>query len=142
MIAQDVPGATVTSRRRGILVSEQSGCLRPGTRFSWPPRSSSPSTCARAPSSTRADGALEGCVLVTALWLAIGLVVDAYDLHAAVSARGIFRVVATTVALEAVALLAVFFIVPFEITRPTILIWVPVSGLTVLCWRLGYRRFF
>ena len=68
--------------------------------------------------------------------------VDAYDLHAAVSVRGIFRVVATTVTLEAIALLAVFFVVPFELTRPTILIWVPVSGITVLCWRLLYRRVF
>jgi exopolysaccharide biosynthesis polyprenyl glycosylphosphotransferase len=143
MIAQDVPGATVTSRRRGILVSERKLLLAAGDALLV---AASLILAFNLRSGPIQHAALtvpwKGVVLVTALWLAIGLVVDAYDLHAAVSARGIFRVVATTVALEAVALLAVFFIVPFEITRPTILIWVPVSGLTVLCWRLGYRRFF
>ena len=72
----------------------------------------------------------------------MALVVDAYDLHAAVSARAIFRVVATTVTLETIALLVVFFIAPYGVTRPTILIWVPLAALTVLCWRLLYRRVF
>ena len=83
-----------------------------------------------------------GVALVTAIWLTVALVVDAYDLHAAVSARAIFRVVAMTVTLETIALLVVFFIAPYGVTRPTILIWVPVAALTILCWRLLYRRVF
>ena len=143
MIAQDVPGATVTSRRRGILVSERKLLLAAGDTFLV---AASLILAFNLHSGPIQHAALtvpwKAVILVTALWLALALVVDAYDLHAAVSARGIFRVVATTVTLEAIALLAVFFVVPFELTRPTILIWVPVSGLTVLCWRLLYRRVF
>ena len=51
-------------------------------------------------------------------------------------------VVAMTVTLETIALLVVFFIAPYGVTRPTILIWVPVAALTILCWRLLYRRVF
>jgi exopolysaccharide biosynthesis polyprenyl glycosylphosphotransferase len=143
MIAQDVPGAAVTSRRRGILASERKLLLAAGDTLLV--------ACSLILAFNLHSGPIQhasltvpwkGVILVTALWLAIALVVDSYDLHAAVSVRGIFRVVATTVTLEGIALLAVFFTVPFEITRPTILIWVPLSGLTVLCWRLLYRRVF
>lgn len=143
MIAQDVPGATITARRRGILVSERKLLLAAGD------------TILVAASLILAfnlrSGPIQhheltvpwlGVVLVTVIWLAAALVVDAYDLHLAVSVRGIFRVVATTVTLEMIALLAVFFAVPYGVTRPTILIWVVLAAITVLLWRLLYRRVF
>ena len=83
-----------------------------------------------------------GAGTVTGLWLADALMVDAYDLRAAVSVRAIFRVVATCVTLTTVVLLIVFFAVPYGVTRPTILLWIPLAGFTVLCWRLLYRRVF
>ena len=143
MIAQDVPGATIAARRRGILVSERKLLLAAGD------------TILVAASLILAfnlrSGLIQhqeltipwlGVVLVTVIWLAAALVVDAYDLHLAVSVRGIFRVVATTVTLETIALLAVFFAVPYGVTRPTILIWVVLAAILVLCWRLLYRRVF
>lgn len=143
MIAQKVPGATVAAGRRGILASERKLLLAAGD------------TVLVAASLVIAfnlrSGPIQhagltipwtGVALVTAIWLTVALVVDAYDLHAAVSARAIFRVVATTVTLETIALLVVFFVAPYGVTRPTILIWVPVAALTVLCWRLFYRRVF
>jgi exopolysaccharide biosynthesis polyprenyl glycosylphosphotransferase len=143
MIAQDVPGATITARRRGILVSERKLLLAAGD------------TILVAASLILAfnlrSGPIQhheltvpwlGVALVTVIWLAAALVVDAYDLHLAVSVRGIFRVVATTITLETIALLAVFFAVPYGVTRPTILIWVVLAAVTVLLWRLLYRRVF
>ena len=104
MIAQDVPGAAVTSRRRGILVSERKLLLAAGDTFLV---AASLILAFNLHSGPIQHAALtvpwKAVILVTALWLALALVVDAYDLHAAVSARGIFRVVATTVTLEAIA---------------------------------------
>ena len=40
------------------------------------------------------------------------------------------------------ALLGVFFIVPYRITRPTLLLWVPVAAALVLSWRIAYLRIF
>ena len=143
MIAQQVPGATVASGRRGILASERKLLLAAGDTILV---AASLIIAFNLRSGPIQHAALTipwvGVGLVTAIWLVVALVVDAYDLHAAVSARGIFRVVATTVTLETIALLVVFFIAPYGVTRPTILIWVPLAALTILCWRLLYRRVF
>jgi exopolysaccharide biosynthesis polyprenyl glycosylphosphotransferase len=143
MIAQKVPGATVAAGRRGILASERKLLLAAGDTVLV---AASLVIAFNLRSGPIQHAALTipwiGVALVTAIWLTVALVVDAYDLHAAVSARAIFRVVATTVTLETIALLVVFFIAPYGVTRPTILIWVPVAALTVLCWRLLYRRVF
>ncbi len=101
MIAQKVPGATVAAGRRGILASERKLLLAAGD------------TVLVAASLIIAFNLRSGLIqhaeltipwlgvhLVTAIWLATALVVDAYDLHAAVSVRAIFRVVATTTAIE------------------------------------------
>lgn len=143
MIAQEAPGATVAARRGGILASERKLLLAGGDTVLV---ASSLIVAFNLRSGPIQDKELTvpwvGVVLVTAIWLAAALIVDAYDLHAAVSVRGIFRVVATTVTLETIALLAVFFAVPYGVTRPTILIWVALASITVLCWRLLYRRVF
>jgi exopolysaccharide biosynthesis polyprenyl glycosylphosphotransferase len=143
MIAQEVPGATVAARRRGILASERKLLLAGGDTVLV---AASLIVAFNLRSGPIQDRELTvpwlGVVLVTAIWLAAALIVDAYDLHAAVSVRGIFRIVAMTVTLETIALLAVFFAVPYGVTRPTILIWVALASITVLCWRLLYRRVF
>ena len=143
MIAQKVPGATVAAGRRGILASERKLLLAAGDILLV---AASLIIAFNLRSGPIQHAALTipwlGVALVTVIWLTAGLVVDAYNLHAAVSVRAIFRVVATTVTLETIALLVVFFVAPYGVTRPTILIWVPVAALTVLCWRLLYRRVF
>jgi exopolysaccharide biosynthesis polyprenyl glycosylphosphotransferase len=135
--------ALATSRRRGILISERKLLLAAGdvllvaaaliaafNLHSGPIQNPGPSI------------PWTGVGTVTAIWLAVALMVDAYDLRAAVSVRGIFRAVATTIAVAAVILLVVFFAVPYGVTRPTILIWLPLTAFAVLCWRLFYRRVF
>jgi exopolysaccharide biosynthesis polyprenyl glycosylphosphotransferase len=41
-----------------------------------------------------------------------------------------------------VGLLGVFFVSPYRITRPTLLIWLPLTAVLILGWRLLYRRVF
>ena len=143
MIAQDVPGATVAAGRRGILASERKLLLAAGDSLLV---AASLIIAFNLRSGPIQHESLTipwaGVAIATGIWLAAALMVDAYDLHQAVSVRGIFRVVAVTVALETIALLVVFFAVPYGVTRPTILIWVPAAAITVLCWRLFYRRVF
>src|ERR1035437_5228228 len=143
MIAQDVPGATVAAGRRGILASERKMLLAGGDSVLV---AASLIIAFNLRSGPIQHAALTipwaGAALATGIWLAAALMVDAYDLHQAVSVRGIFRVVAINVTLETIALLVVFYAVPYGVTRPTILIWVPVAAITVLCWRLFYRRVF
>src|ERR1017187_212964 len=122
MIAQDVPGATVAAGRRGILASERKLVL--GAAASLIISFNLRSGPIQHESLTIPWA---GVAIATGIWLAAALMVDAYDLHQAVSVRGIFRVVAVTVALETIALLVVFFAVPYGVTRATILIWVPVA---------------
>jgi exopolysaccharide biosynthesis polyprenyl glycosylphosphotransferase len=143
MIAREAPGAAVSARRGGILASERKLLLAAGDAVLV--------AAALVLAFNLRSGPIQhaalsipwsGVALVTASWLGVALMVDAYDLHAAVSVRGIFRVVATTVALATIALLVIFFAVPYGVTRPTILIWLPLAALAVLCWRLLYRRVF
>jgi exopolysaccharide biosynthesis polyprenyl glycosylphosphotransferase len=143
MIAEEAAAAATGARRRGILISERKLLLALGDAIlvaaalvaafnlrSGPIQHAGPSI------------PWSGVAIVTPIWLLVALMVDAYDLRAAVSVRGIFRVVATTVAVCTVLLLVVFFAVPYGVTRPTILIWLPVAAFVVLCWRLAYRRVF
>lgn len=135
--------AILTPRRQGILLSERKLLLALGDAVfvaaalilafnlhSGPIQDAGPSI------------PWSGVATVTGTWLAVSFMVDAYDLRAAVSVRGIFRVVATAISLTTVVLLVVFFAVPYGVTRPTILIWLPLAAFTVLCWRLFYRRVF
>jgi len=143
MIAQEAPGATAATRRRGILASERKLLLASGDALLVAAALILAFNLRSAGIQHRAlTVPWAGVLLVTAIWLALGLMVDAYNLREAVSVRGIFRIVATTLTLETIALLGVFFLIPYGVTRSTILIWVPVAGFTVLCWRLLYRRVF
>jgi exopolysaccharide biosynthesis polyprenyl glycosylphosphotransferase len=135
--------AEVATRRRGILVSERKLLLAAGDALLV--------AAALVVAFNLHSGPIQhaglsipwvGAGTVTAIWLAVALMVDAYDLGSAVSVRAIFRVVATTVAVSSVVLLVVFFAVPYGVTRPTILIWLPLAAFAVLCWRLLYRRVF
>jgi exopolysaccharide biosynthesis polyprenyl glycosylphosphotransferase len=79
-----------------------------------------------------------GITLVT--WFVAAYLADAYRLAGAIDLRGTFRTVATALAISTVGLLGVFFVVPYRITRPTLLIWLPLAALLLLMWRLLYTR--
>jgi exopolysaccharide biosynthesis polyprenyl glycosylphosphotransferase len=80
--------------------------------------------------------------ITLAIFLVSAYLVDAYRLSGAVNLRGNFRAIAASLTISFVGLLAVFFVAPYRITRPTLLLWVPMSALGLLAWRLFYRRFF
>ena len=75
-------------------------------------------------------------------WYLCAEIADGYRLLSAVNPRAAFTSAASTLSLSFVALLGVFFIVPYRITRPTILLWVPLTAAAVLSWRTLYQQVF
>jgi exopolysaccharide biosynthesis polyprenyl glycosylphosphotransferase len=81
-----------------------------------------------------------GTLIAVGVYLACAHMAEAYDLRTAVRARDILRVVGTTVTCSFVVLLGVFFVVPYQITRPTLLLWLPIAAVSVVSGRLVSRR--
>jgi exopolysaccharide biosynthesis polyprenyl glycosylphosphotransferase len=80
--------------------------------------------------------------ITLAVFLVSAYLVDAYRLSGTVDLRGNFRTIASSISISFVGLLGVFFIVPYRITRPTLLLWVPLAAVALLSWRLAYRKLF
>lgn len=83
-----------------------------------------------------------GLVIVCGLWLISARIADAYDLRTAADANATVRVVLTTLGLCFMGLLVTFLVVPYRITRPTLLLWLPFAAVTVFAGRYAYRRVF
>jgi hypothetical protein len=81
-------------------------------------------------------------LIVLLTWYVSAELVDGYRLVTTVNPRAAFSTAASALTLSFVALLGVFFIVPYRITRPTLLLWVPVAAALVLSWRIAYLRIF
>jgi exopolysaccharide biosynthesis polyprenyl glycosylphosphotransferase len=81
-------------------------------------------------------------LLTLGVYLASAYLVDAYRLSGTVNLRGMFRNVAASLAVSFIGLLGVFFVVPYRITRPTLLLWVPLAAVILLAWRFFYRTIF
>lgn len=81
-------------------------------------------------------------LVVLIAWYLSAELVDGYRLVNTVNARAAFTTALSALMLSFVALLGVFFIVPYGITRPTLLLWVPLAGALVLSWRSAYQRVF
>ncbi len=80
--------------------------------------------------------------IVLLVFLVSAYLADAYRLAGAVNLRGTFRSIAGSLAISFAGLLGVFFVVPYRITRPTLLLWVPLAAVALMAWRLLYRRVF
>jgi len=80
--------------------------------------------------------------ITVATWLTAAFLVDGYRLAGTVNLRGTFRTVVGSMAVSFVGLVIVFFLLPFRITRPTLLLWLPLAGSGLLAWRLTYRQVF
>jgi len=81
-----------------------------------------------------------GTLITVAVFLACAHMADAYNPRTARSVIGNLRAVSTTLAFSFVGLLGVFFAVPYQITRSTLLIWLPLAGVAVMAGRLVSRR--
>jgi exopolysaccharide biosynthesis polyprenyl glycosylphosphotransferase len=81
-----------------------------------------------------------GTLIAMTVWLLMAQLTNAYSLRTAGSIRSTLRVVGTTVMFSTAGLLAVFFAMPYRITRPTILLWVPLAAVLVTASRLVYRQ--
>ena len=74
------------------------------------------------------------------VYLVSAYLVDAYRLSSSVNLRGTFRSIVSSLTISLIGLLGVFFVVPDRITRPTLLLWVPLAAFALLGWRLIYRK--
>jgi exopolysaccharide biosynthesis polyprenyl glycosylphosphotransferase len=79
-----------------------------------------------------------GTVVVLVLWAVSMTVVDGWNVRAARSIRLTVPRVSTALGLSLVGLLLVFLVAPYQITRPTIILWVPLAGVLVMGERLLY----
>lgn len=83
-----------------------------------------------------------GTAVAVGAWLTCAQVAGAYDLRATRRLIDILRVTGTALTASFLLLLGIFFVVPYRITRPTLLLWVPLAGLLVFAGRVLYRRVF
>ena len=83
-----------------------------------------------------------GTVIAVGAWLVCAQVAGAYDLRVTRRYVDILRVTGTSLAMTLVLLLGTFFVLPYKITRPTLLLWVPLAGVGVVTGRVLYRRVF
>jgi len=81
-------------------------------------------------------------IIALATWYACAELVDGYSLVNTVKVVAAFSTVASVLTLSFIALLGVFFLIPYQITRPTLLFWMPLAALLVLTWRTTYQRVF
>jgi exopolysaccharide biosynthesis polyprenyl glycosylphosphotransferase len=83
-----------------------------------------------------------GTLIAAAAWFLSAQMTGAFDLRTTVLVRPMVRAVSTTLAASFAALLAVFFLTPYRITRPTLVLWLPLAFVLVIGGRLLYRRVF
>ncbi len=81
-----------------------------------------------------------GTAIAAGMWLIAAQFMDAYNLRSAATVRGTLRAVGGTLGITAGGLLLIFFAVPFWLTRPTILLWMPIAAVLVTSSRLVYRN--
>lgn len=75
-------------------------------------------------------------------WLVAAQIAGAYDLRITASARATARALAAALAICSVELLVVFFVAPYRITRPTLLLWIPLAAILVMGSRFLHRAAF
>jgi len=81
-----------------------------------------------------------GTVIALGLWVISATIVDAWNVRAAVSMRQTVPRVSTALGLSLIGLLVVFLVVPYQITRPTMILWAPLAWILVMGDRLLYGR--
>ena len=139
----DVVTAAPVRRHRGLAVSERKLLLAAGDGLAVAAALVLAFNLHTAEARQIGFGVPRVAVAIAVLvWFAAAYLVDAYRLSAAVNLRTTFTNIGATLGLSFVGLLSVFFISPYRITRPTLLIWLPVTAVLVLAWRMGYRRVF
>jgi exopolysaccharide biosynthesis polyprenyl glycosylphosphotransferase len=81
-----------------------------------------------------------GTLVALALWVVAATMVDAWNVRVASSMRLTLPRVSTALGISLIGLLVVFLVVPYQITRPTIVIWAPLAWMLVMGDRLLYGR--
>jgi lipopolysaccharide/colanic/teichoic acid biosynthesis glycosyltransferase len=81
-------------------------------------------------------------LMVVLTWFVCAQTIDGYRLVNTANTRASFDTVGSILILSFISLLGVFFVLPYRITRPTVLLWVPLAAAMVLTWRTAYQTLF
>jgi lipopolysaccharide/colanic/teichoic acid biosynthesis glycosyltransferase len=81
-----------------------------------------------------------GTVIAIGIWVVSAWLVGAYESQNLTSLRRTLQKIVSGLALSLLGLLTTFFIIPYTVTRPTILLWVPIAFVLLLAARLSSRR--
>ena len=84
----------------------------------------------------------QATLIVLVTWYICAELVEGYRLTNAANPRAAFGTALSALFLSFIALLTLFFIVPYQITRPTIVLWMPLAAILVLVWRISFERLF
>jgi exopolysaccharide biosynthesis polyprenyl glycosylphosphotransferase len=81
-------------------------------------------------------------LIVLTTWYVCAEISNGYRIISAMNLRAAFATAASALSLSFIVLLGVFFVVPYRITRPTILLWVPLAAALILAWRAAFQQIF
>ena len=79
-------------------------------------------------------------LVVALVWLVSGRLVGAFELRNAQTMRAAASQVGQALVVSSVALLVVFLLFPYRITRPTLILWIPLAAILVFAGRMAHRR--
>jgi exopolysaccharide biosynthesis polyprenyl glycosylphosphotransferase len=81
-----------------------------------------------------------GALIFAALWFTCAWLAGVYDVRNMAHLRGAVQGIFRALLLELAGLLLVFFIFPYRVTRPTILIWIPCAAVLLIAIRAATRK--
>jgi exopolysaccharide biosynthesis polyprenyl glycosylphosphotransferase len=81
-----------------------------------------------------------GTLITLGLWIAAGTIADAWNIRATVSMRSTLPRVSAALGFTLIGLLVVFLVLPYRITRPTLILWTPIAAVLLLSERFLLQR--
>jgi exopolysaccharide biosynthesis polyprenyl glycosylphosphotransferase len=76
-----------------------------------------------------------GAIAFLVVWFVAAWLSGVYDVRSMISLRRTTEAVVGSLTISLVGLIGLFFAVPYRVTRPTILIWVPAAAILILLMR-------
>ena len=81
-----------------------------------------------------------GAFVFVALWFVSAWLAGVYDVGSMAHLRRSIQSIFRALLLELAGLLLVFFVVPYRVTRPTVLIWIPCAAILLIATRAIMKR--
>jgi len=81
-----------------------------------------------------------GALAFVSLWFVCAWLAGVYDVRSMSQLRRAIQSIFRALLLELAGLLLVFFVVPYRVTRPTVLIWIPCAAVLLIATRAVTRK--